>query len=189
MRRFQWIGAGLGIAILIVFLLLPPLAPLTSLGMRTVGVFLCTICFWVAVDTAFSSLLCIALLAVAGVLTPNEAFSASLGSWLPVFLIACFGLSEALSLTGFSRRFAFWFLTRPFAKGHPWILLSLLFLAVTYLGRDNVLRGNYNYLRDYSGCFSRRNGLQAGRQFCRHDGNGNRLGGHLFFCHDAGRSW
>ena len=134
MRPFQWIGAGLGIAILIVFLLLPPLAPLTLLGMRTVGVFLCTICFWVAVDTGFSSFLCIGLIALTGVLTPNEAFAASLGSWLPLFLIACFGLSEALRLTGFSRRFAFWFLTRPFAKGHPWLLLCLFFLGVTVLG-------------------------------------------------------
>jgi solute carrier family 13 (sodium-dependent dicarboxylate transporter), member 2/3/5 len=134
MSRFQWIGAGLGIALLIIFMVLPPMAPLTSLGMKTIGVFLSTICFWVVIDTAFSSLLCIALLAITGVLTPNEAFSASLGSWLPMFLIACFGLSEALRITGFSRRFAFWFLTRPFAKGHPWLLISLLFLGIAALG-------------------------------------------------------
>jgi len=134
MKRFQLIGAGLGIALLIIFLVLPPLSPLTLLGMKTIGVFLCTVCFWVFVDTAFSSLLCIALLALTGVLSPNEAFSASLGNWLTVFIIASFGLSEALRITGFSRRFAFWFLTRPFAKGHPWILLSLLFLAITILG-------------------------------------------------------
>ncbi len=134
MRGTQWIGAGLGIVILGVFLLLPPLEPLTELGMKTVGVFLCTIMWWIFVDTAFSSFLCIALLALTGVMTPTAVLAASMGSWLPTFLIGCFGLSEAIRLSGFSRRFAMWFLTRPFARGHPWLLLALFLLAVTILG-------------------------------------------------------
>ncbi len=134
MRGTQWIGAGLGAIILMVFLLLPPLGPLTELGMKTVGVFLCTVFWWIFVDIAFSSFLCIGLLALTGVMAPNAAIAASLGSWLPIFLIGCFGLSEAVRLSGFSQRFAIWFITRPFAKGHPWILLALFFLAVTILG-------------------------------------------------------
>ncbi|MFH0768917.1 MAG: SLC13 family permease [Chloroflexota bacterium] len=134
MKGIQWVGAGLGTAILIVFLLLPPLAPLTELGMKTVGVFLCTIFWWIFVDTAFSSALCIALLALAGVMNPTTLFATSMGSWLPIFIISCFGLTEAIRLSGFSRRFAMWFLTRPFATGHPWLLLALFFLAVTIMG-------------------------------------------------------
>ncbi len=134
MKGSQWIGAVLGIVILVVFLLLPPLEPLTELGMKTVGVFLFTVLWWMFVDVGFSSLLCIALLALTGVMTPNAVFVASLGSWLPIFIIGCFGLSEAIRLSGFSQRFAMWFLSRPFARGHPWLLLALFFLAVTILG-------------------------------------------------------
>ncbi len=134
MKGIQWVGGGLGIVVLVVFLLLPPLEPLTELGMKTVGVFLFTVLWWVFVDTGFSSFVCIALFALVGIMGPREVFAASLGSWLVIFLIGCFGLTEAIRLSGFSRRFAFWFLTRPFAKGHPWLLLMLFFLAVTIMG-------------------------------------------------------
>ncbi|MFC2016769.1 SLC13 family permease, partial [Chloroflexota bacterium] len=134
MRGTQWIGAGLGIAALVVFLLLPPFEPLTQLGMKTVGVFLFTVLWWVFIDTGFSSFLCIALFALTGVMGAPEAFAVSWGSWLVMFLIACFGLTEAIRLSGFSHRFAFWFLTRPFTKGHPWLLLSLFFLGVSIMG-------------------------------------------------------
>ncbi len=134
MRGVQWIGVGLGIVVLVIFLLLPPLEPLTELGMKTVGVLLFTVIMWVFVGTSYPSLLCIAVLALTGVMTPNAVFAASLGNWLVIFLIGCFGLTEAIRLSGFSQRFAMWFLTRPFARGHPWLLLALFFLAVTVLG-------------------------------------------------------
>jgi sodium-dependent dicarboxylate transporter 2/3/5 len=57
-----------------------------------------------------------------------------MGSWLVFFLLGCFGLSEALKVTGFSRRFALWFLTRPFAAGKPWVLLAMFLLGCTAMG-------------------------------------------------------
>ncbi len=134
MKGIQWLGACLGVILLAVFLLLPPFEPLTEVGMKIVGVFLLTVFWWIFVDVGFSSFLCIALLAVTGILTTKEAFAGSMGSWLPLFLIGCFGLSEAVSLSGFSQRFAMWFLTRPIARGRPWLLLALFFLAVTIFG-------------------------------------------------------
>lgn len=134
MRGTQWIGVVLGVLVLIIFLLLPPFEPITRLGMKAVGVLLFTILWWVFVDTGFSSLLAIALLALTEVMTPKEVFAASLGSWLAIFLIGCFGLTQAIRLSGFSQRFAYWFLTRPFARGHPWLLLALFFFGVTVMG-------------------------------------------------------
>ncbi len=95
---------------------------------------LATIIWWATVEIGYTSLLCIALFALTGVMTPTEAFAASWGSWLVLFVFACFGLSECLRLTGFSRRFAVWFITRPFTAGHPWILVAMLLLSCTLLG-------------------------------------------------------
>ncbi len=134
MKGIQWMGVGLGIAFLVIFLLLPPFGLVTELGMKTIGLFLFTVFMWVFVDTGFSSILSIALFAVLGIMTSKEAFAASLGSWLVIFIIGCFGLTEAIRISGFSRRFAFWFLTRPFTKGHPWLLLGLFFFGVTIMG-------------------------------------------------------
>ncbi|MFC1983667.1 SLC13 family permease [Chloroflexota bacterium] len=134
MRIKQWIGPSLGVAILLVFLLLSPLEPLTPLGMKVVGIFLFTIIWWATVGIGYPSILCIALLAITGVMTPEAAFASSWGSWLVLFLIGAFGLSEGLRTTGFSRRFALWFITRPFTAGRPWLLMAMFLLACTLLG-------------------------------------------------------
>lgn len=129
----RWIGSITGLAVLIAFLLMPPFASLTGVGMKTTGIFLSTIIWWATVGTDYPSIVCIVLLAITGVMTPSEAFSSSLGSWAPAFLIGCFGLSEGMRASGFSRRFAVWFITRPFTAGHPWLLAAMFLLACTLL--------------------------------------------------------
>ena len=134
MKAKQWIAPGFMVVVLSVFLLLPPIEPLTSLGMRVIGIFLFTIIGWIFVGIGYSSLLCIALFVLTGVMTPTEAFATSWGNWIVLFMIGCFGLSEGLRVSGFSRRFAFWFMTRPFTQGHPWMLMAMFLLACTLLG-------------------------------------------------------
>ena len=134
MRGRQWIGPGLGVVALLVFLLPPPFAPLTPLGMKVVGIFLFTIIWWVTVGTGYPSILCLVLFAMTGVMTPNTLFAASWGHWLILFLLGIYGLSEGLRVTGFSRRFALWFVTRPFVAGRPWMLVAMFLLACFLMG-------------------------------------------------------
>ena len=105
MKGKRWIGPGLGVAVLAVFLLIPPLEPLTPLGMKVVGVSLFTIIGWVFVGIGYTSLLCVALFVLTGIMTPTVAFAASWGNWIILFMVGCFGLSEGLRVTGVSRRF------------------------------------------------------------------------------------
>ena len=134
MKGKWWIGPGLGVAVLLVFLLLPPLEPLTTVGMKALGIFLFTIIWWATVGIGYPSLLCITLLALTGVMTPEAVFAASWGNYLLLFVLAVFGLAQCLKVTGFSRRFALWFLTRPFAVGHPWLMIAMFLLGCCLLG-------------------------------------------------------
>jgi sodium-dependent dicarboxylate transporter 2/3/5 len=134
MRNGRWIGLGMGLAMLFVFLLLPPFEPLTALGMKTLGIFLATIIWWATVGIDYPSILCLALFALTGVMTPEKIFAASMGNWVVIFLIGCFGLCEGLRVTGFSRRFAMWFITRPFVAGHPWRLVAMFLLSCFLMG-------------------------------------------------------
>lgn len=129
-----WMGPVMGSIILLIFCLMPPIEPLTHVGMKAVGVFLFTVIWWITVSVGYPSFICIILLILTGVLPSAEAYAASMGSWLIFFLIGCFGLSEGLKVTGFSRRFALWFLSRPFAAGRPWVLLAMFFLGCTIMG-------------------------------------------------------
>jgi len=123
MKGKWWIAPGLMVAVLSIFLLLPPVEPLTAVGMKAVFI-----------GTGYPSLLCVALFVLTGVMTPKAAFAVSWGNWLILFMIACFGLSEGLRVTGFSHRFALWFMTRPFTAGHPWLLMAMFLLACTLMG-------------------------------------------------------
>ncbi len=134
MRGKWWLAPGLMVVVLSVFLLLPPVEPLTSLGMKVIGIFLFTIIGWALLGIGYPSLLCIALLALTGVMTPEAVFAASWGNYLILFILAVFGLAQCLRLTGFSQRFALWFLTRPFTVGHPWLMIAMFLLACTLLG-------------------------------------------------------
>ncbi len=120
--------------ILLVFCLLPPMESLTAVGMRAIGIFLATVIGWILFGTGYISLLCVVLFALLGVMTPTEAFSSSWGSWLVIFMISCFGMSEGLRITGFSRRFAIWFISRPFARSRPWMLVAMFLLGCTLMG-------------------------------------------------------
>ena len=134
MKLKSWIGPVLGLAALLVFLLIPPIEPLTEKGMKVVGIFLFTIVWWTTVGVGYPSLIAIALLAITGVMTPEDVYAASWGHWLVVFLIGVYGLTKALSESGISKRFALWFVNRPFNAGHPWRLVGMFLLSCFLVG-------------------------------------------------------
>ena len=82
-------------------MVLPPIEPVTRLGMKTIGVFLFTVSWWLAVGVGFPSLVCIALVAATGVMTSKEVFALSWGSYLILFVIgALYGLFEGFFVKG-----------------------------------------------------------------------------------------
>ena len=87
MRDKQWIGPGIGVVVLFAFLLLPPLKPLTAVGMKTIGIFLFTVVLWATVGIGYPSILCIVLLAVTGAMTPEAVFAISWGNYLVLFIL------------------------------------------------------------------------------------------------------
>ncbi len=134
MTRIQWVGALLGIAALISFLVLTPVSPLTSYGMRAAGVLLFTVIWWVfgPVDVAVTSALCVMLLAFTGTLSPAEAYR-GLGDPLIWFLVGVFGIGRAMELSGVFRRFALFLMTRGFVQRSPWILPMMFLFAASLI--------------------------------------------------------
>ncbi|MFH1639486.1 MAG: SLC13 family permease [Chloroflexota bacterium] len=140
MKTKSLVGPFLGIVALLVFMVLPPAPPLTQAGMRAAGVMVFTLIWWITVGVGFPSLLALALLVLTGAMTAKAVFAASLGSYITTFMIAIYGISICLRQTGFSRRFALWFISRPFAKGHPWAMISMFWLSCLMLG--SVMSGS-----------------------------------------------
>ena len=138
----RWIAPAVGLILLVLFLLLPPIEPLTATGMKVTGIMLFTIIWWATVSVGIPSLLCLVLLTATGTMPAADVFSSSWGHWLVIFIIGVMGLSGGLQATGFSRRFAVWFMDIPIARGRPWVMLAMLLLACSLLGMVMSLTAN-----------------------------------------------
>jgi len=131
-RRF--VGLLLGPVLFGLALMGPPLEHVTPLGMRTLGVFLWTVIWWITEPlpipaTAFFSL---ALLVVCGILTVPEAFG-YWANWVNIFFIGAFIIGHAMSLHGLTHRLAYRMVAFPWLAGSPWRLLVLFGLGPALL--------------------------------------------------------
>src|SRR3990172_1150780 len=107
-KRRRFVGLLLGPVLFGLALMGPPLEHVTPLGMRTLGVFLWTVTWWVTEPipipaTAFFSL---ALLVVCGILTVPEAFG-YWANWVNIFFMGAFIIAHAMNLHGLTHRLAY----------------------------------------------------------------------------------
>ncbi len=112
----------------------PPVLGLSNLGMQVAGIFIGTILLWMFVSVTWPSLLCIVALILSPLYTYTDGLSASMGGWITSFILFSSMVTWTLGQTGFLKRCAIWFVTRPWAQKRPWLFLSLLFLAPLVIG-------------------------------------------------------
>ena len=119
-----------GFGIMVLFWLIPPIDPITPLGMRCVGAFLSMVYLWSAVDTLWPSMVGLFALAISGYGGDagfNGVWMVAIGTntvLLTLFAMILFGGMDAI---GDTKYIAKWFLTRKIFKGRP-----VTFLAVFY---------------------------------------------------------
>lgn len=114
--------------------LIPAPEPMTDTGMEIVGVFIMATYLWITVETGWTSILVVSMVAVSGAMSATAAIKGSFGDWMFAFLMACMLVNHVLSETGISRRIAVWFITRKFVKGRPYIIVLMFFAAMFVLG-------------------------------------------------------
>ncbi len=130
----KWIAPLVAFLLLAVCVLAPPIAPITSLGMKVIGIFGFTMIMWLFEGLGHSSFLCLALVVILGVMPLKDTFAISTGNHLAVFTIAAFGLAQALRYSGFSRRLALWFVSRRITAGRPWVFMAMFWFATWFMG-------------------------------------------------------
>ena len=119
---------------IIVFLLmfgfgqLPPIAPITELGMRVLGVFLGMLYGWSACSILWPSLLGMISLGMTGALPSiSKTISTGFGADIFIFMMFFFILIEALNECGLISFITNWLLTRRMISGRPWLFATILF--------------------------------------------------------------
>ncbi len=128
------LGFLLGPALFVIALLLPPPTDVPEVGMRSLGIFLWVICWWIleTIPIPATSFLALGLLVVCGVFPAQVAFG-YWASWVNIFLIGAFIIGQAMNIHGLNQRFAYWMVSRPFIGNSSWRFMVALLSACALL--------------------------------------------------------
>lgn len=111
---------------------LPPMEPLTPLGMRLIGIFLGLLYGWIFIDIVWPSMAGLLALMVVGGMKPGALFNRSFGDPIVMMMFFIFVFCATINYYGLSKFISMWFITRRFVAGRPW-LFTYTFLASIFL--------------------------------------------------------
>ena len=141
--RYNYIVSAIGLAIMVLFPMLPAPEPITPAGMTVIGLFIGLVLIWSLVDLIWPTFVAIVLFGtVAMDIYPDsfqnagiyEAGMQSFGNWIVLFVLGCLILTVALHKAGTIHRIAFWFMTREFARRGLWPFTFMFLLATLAIG-------------------------------------------------------
>ncbi|MGL5677352.1 MAG: SLC13 family permease [Cellulosilyticaceae bacterium] len=111
---------------------MPPIGPITPMGMKVVAILACVLYLWTTVDTIWPSFLGIVLLGFSGYAPMNQVIAKAFGNPTAILLMYVIILTGAISEAGICEYISRWFVTRKVINGRPWVF-SLMLLAGVYL--------------------------------------------------------
>lgn len=130
----KWIIIAVSIFLMFFGGRLPAVMGLSPEGMQILCIFLGSMLLWLFVDTVWPSILGMIALCFSPLYTYSSVIAGSWGNWIVAFLIFSNIVTSVLTKSGFLKRVAIWFVTRPIAKKSPWLFLTLLFLSPLAIG-------------------------------------------------------
>lgn len=132
----------IGLAIMLLFWLLPPFAQLTPAGMKMLGLFIMVIYFCICNEFAWPSIFAVVAMSFLVMdIYPNTAGNAlyravelSWGFNVIIFVIASLFITYALSEVGYMSRVANWLLRQRIARKSPWAFTFAIWFVALFLG-------------------------------------------------------
>ncbi len=133
-KRKRFTGLWLGPLLFLLAVWLPPLQNVTPVGMRTLGIFLWTVTWWVAepIPIPATSLSSLAMLVLCGVLSVDAAFS-TWSNWICIFLLGACIIGHAMGVHGLTRRIAYRMASLRLVGGNPWRVLVMFGLGAALM--------------------------------------------------------
>ena len=121
-------------AIVVIAWFLPAPEPMTTVGVKVIGVFIATVILLSTVDTVWPAILGVVLLSLTGVVNLNGAIAGSLGNWVVYFVLMSFIMTHALNESGFTSRMVGKFMSQGFVQKSPWTFTISLAVMGMILG-------------------------------------------------------
>ncbi len=130
---------AIGFAIVAVFWVIPPIEPITEVGMKCVGIFIGMVYMWSTIGALWPSVAGLVLFGISGyagdgVSGFNQVMMEALGSNTVVMVLFCMILFGALDEVGDTKYIAKFFLTRKIFQNRPYVFLAVFYLTCFVLG-------------------------------------------------------
>lgn len=112
---------------------IPPIEPITPLGMKMLGIFIGLVYAWTTTTLLWPSFLGMIAVVTTGVTTMTDFAALSFGNETVVFMILITAFATALDRAGLVNFLSSWIISRKIVEGRPWIF-TLLMLYGAFLG-------------------------------------------------------
>lgn len=117
------------IALMFGFRLIPPIGPLTPVGMEVLGIFFGCIVGWACGEQIWPSFLAVIMLGMVDGTTVGGSFTAALGNTTVHMVLLCMLLCYEFQASGMIDYLTRFILSRKFAQKSPWMLLAAFWIA------------------------------------------------------------
>ncbi len=117
------------IALMLGFRFIPPVGPLTPVGMEVLGIFFGCIVGWACGEQIWPSFLAVIMLGMVEGSTVGGSFTAALGNTTVHMVLLCMLLCYEFQASGMIDYLTRFILSRKFAKKSPWMLLAAFWIA------------------------------------------------------------
>lgn len=128
-----YLNSGICVGIMILFRFIPPVDPITPLGMAVVGIFLGMLYGWLTVDMVWPSILGLVALGLTEFTTVAGAFKSGFGNNTVLLIFFFFVVTNIVNEAGITHFIAQWMVSLKFAKGRPWVLSGLIMVTMCVL--------------------------------------------------------
>lgn len=130
----HYIHLGVMFILTLLISLIPPFGQITSIGMKTLAIFVAVLYGWLTYDLILPSIYGFFGLTVLGIMSSADALSIGLGNSQVVSILAAMAFSGAMEAVGVTRMMANWLLTQKTFRKSPWFLVSAIIGSSYVLG-------------------------------------------------------
>lgn len=124
-----YVTSVIGILVMLFFGKLPPLGVMSPLGMQLLGIYLGAIFLWATTDLVWPSLLAIFLIGCTDYTSITAALSNGFGNTTVIFIWLMYMFASVIHASGISSFIAKGICSLKFARGKPWVITALFFMA------------------------------------------------------------
>lgn len=133
-NKLYWMHSFISLALMFGFGFLPPIEPITAMGMKVLGAFLGLLYGWMFIELGWPSLFGVLALSMSGCMTMDQILVAGIGSSTFSLVLFMLIFAALVDSVGGCQYIATYCITRKWTAGRPWLFITLFLFAAYAMG-------------------------------------------------------